>query len=65
MRPFLTIAEASALIAARKLSPVELARMCLDRIRQLDPSLHSFLRLTEVFHLEDQLGRTVDEEEVR
>jgi L-rhamnose mutarotase len=24
-----------------------------------------FLRLTEVFHLEDQLGRTVDEEEVR
>ncbi len=47
MRPFLTIAEASALIAARKLSPVELARMCLDRIRQLDPSLHSFLRLTE------------------
>ena len=47
MAPFLTIAEAGALIAARKLSPVELTQMCLDRVRKLDPALHSFLRLTE------------------
>jgi aspartyl-tRNA(Asn)/glutamyl-tRNA(Gln) amidotransferase subunit A len=47
MAPLFTIAEAAALIAARKLSPVELTQMCLDRARQLDPALHSFLRLTE------------------
>ena len=32
----LTIAEASDLIAARKLSPVELTRACLDRIARHD-----------------------------
>ncbi len=43
---FPTIAEAAALIAARKLSPVELTRTCLDRIARLDGRLHSVLRLT-------------------
>jgi aspartyl-tRNA(Asn)/glutamyl-tRNA(Gln) amidotransferase subunit A len=47
MASFLTIAEASALIAAKKLSPVELTRICLDRIKRLDSTLHSFLLLTE------------------
>ncbi|HUZ75651.1 MAG TPA: amidase [Stellaceae bacterium] len=44
---FPTIAEAASLIAARRLSPVELTRACLDRIARLDGTLHSFLRLTE------------------
>ncbi|MDR3529691.1 MAG: amidase [Rhodopila sp.] len=47
MQPFLTIAEAGALIAAKKISPVELTRLCLDRVKKLDPTLHSFLLVTE------------------
>jgi aspartyl-tRNA(Asn)/glutamyl-tRNA(Gln) amidotransferase subunit A len=47
MEPFLSIAEAGKLIAAKKLSPVELTRMCLDRVKKLDPTLHSFLLVTE------------------
>jgi aspartyl-tRNA(Asn)/glutamyl-tRNA(Gln) amidotransferase subunit A len=47
MQPFLTIAEAARLIAAKQLSPVELTLMCLDRVKKLDPTLHSFLLLTE------------------
>jgi aspartyl-tRNA(Asn)/glutamyl-tRNA(Gln) amidotransferase subunit A len=43
---FLTIAEASKLIAARKLSPVELTEACLDRIARLDSQLDSFVTLT-------------------
>ena len=35
---FLTIAEASRLIAARELSPVELTEACLRRIETLDAS---------------------------
>lgn len=42
---FPTIAEASALIAAKQLSPVELTQHCLDRIAQLDGTLHAFLHL--------------------
>ena len=47
MEPFPTIAEASRLIAAKDLSPVELTRVCLDRVKKLDPTLHSFLLVTE------------------
>jgi aspartyl-tRNA(Asn)/glutamyl-tRNA(Gln) amidotransferase subunit A len=47
MAGFLSIAEAAALIAAKKLSPVELTRICFDRISKLDPTLHSFLLPTE------------------
>ena len=47
MEPFLSIAEAGALIAAKKLSPVELNRICQDRVKKLDPTLHSFLLPTE------------------
>ena len=41
-----TIAEAAALIAARKLSPVELVEHCLSRIDALDGALHSFITVT-------------------
>ena len=35
--PFLTIAQAGRLIAAKRLSPVELARDLLARIETIDP----------------------------
>jgi aspartyl-tRNA(Asn)/glutamyl-tRNA(Gln) amidotransferase subunit A len=45
--PLLTIAEAGRLIAAKKLSPVELVKDVLARIRATDPRLNSFLLVTE------------------
>ena len=45
--PFLTIAEAARLIAAKKLSPLELTRALLERIRTLDPQLNAFITVTE------------------
>jgi len=42
---FPTIAEAAGLIAARKISPVELTQACLNRIAKLDGTLHAFLHL--------------------
>jgi aspartyl-tRNA(Asn)/glutamyl-tRNA(Gln) amidotransferase subunit A len=42
---FLTIAEASQLLASRKLSPVELTKAYLDRIARLDPQLNAYLLL--------------------
>ena len=53
MDEVLTIAAASRLIAARKLSPVELTQHYLARIRRLDPILHSFLLVTEERALAD------------
>ncbi|MBN8872772.1 MAG: amidase [Rhodospirillales bacterium] len=53
MTEFLTIAEASRLIAARKLSPVELATTCLERIKAVDPVLNAFLLVTEERALAD------------
>jgi aspartyl-tRNA(Asn)/glutamyl-tRNA(Gln) amidotransferase subunit A len=53
MDPFLTIARASKLIADKQLSPVELTRSCLARVKQLDGTLHSFLLLTEERALTD------------
>ena len=46
MDEILTIAEASRLIAERKLSPVELTQACLDRVTQLDDTLHAFILQT-------------------
>jgi aspartyl-tRNA(Asn)/glutamyl-tRNA(Gln) amidotransferase subunit A len=43
---FLTIAAASRLIAAKKLSPVELTRHLLQRIEALNPKLNAFLLVT-------------------
>ena len=48
-----TIAEAARLIAAKKLSPVELTRACLDRVHALDGELHAFVLLTEERALAD------------
>src|SRR5690349_12384290 len=45
--PFLTIAEASRLIATKRLSPVELAKELLARIEAIDPRLNSYLLVTE------------------
>jgi aspartyl-tRNA(Asn)/glutamyl-tRNA(Gln) amidotransferase subunit A len=42
----LTIAEASKLIAAKKLSPVELTRSLLQRIETVNPKLNAFLLVT-------------------
>jgi aspartyl-tRNA(Asn)/glutamyl-tRNA(Gln) amidotransferase subunit A len=44
---FPTIAEASALIAAKKLSPVELTKACLDRLHATEGTLHAFVLPTE------------------
>lgn len=41
------IAEAHAAFRARRLSPVELARACLDRIARHDAALHAFVAVTE------------------
>ena len=45
--PFLTIAEAGRLIAAKRLSPVELLKGLLARIETKDPQLNAFLLVTE------------------
>src|SRR5438105_15698100 len=42
----LTLSEASQLVHAKKISPVELTRACLDRIEQLDPKLNAFIIVT-------------------
>jgi aspartyl-tRNA(Asn)/glutamyl-tRNA(Gln) amidotransferase subunit A len=47
MDGFLTIAEASRLIASKQISPVELTQSCLDRIKLLDPQLNAFLLVTQ------------------
>jgi len=53
MSAILTIAEAARRITARQLSPVELAKTHLDRIRRLDPQLNAFLLVTEERALAD------------
>jgi aspartyl-tRNA(Asn)/glutamyl-tRNA(Gln) amidotransferase subunit A len=47
MSEFITIADASKQIAAKQLSPVELAKDRLARAKKLDGTLHAFLLLTE------------------
>jgi aspartyl-tRNA(Asn)/glutamyl-tRNA(Gln) amidotransferase subunit A len=42
-----TIAEAAKLIAAKKLSPVELTQDCLARVKAHDATLHAFVLVTE------------------
>ncbi len=49
----LTIAEAAMLIAARKLSPVELTRACLARLHATEETLHAFVLPTEERALAD------------
>src|ERR1041385_9097867 len=42
----LTITELGAALRARRLSPVDATRGCLDRIARLDPELHAFITVT-------------------
>jgi aspartyl-tRNA(Asn)/glutamyl-tRNA(Gln) amidotransferase subunit A len=42
----MTVAEAAALIATKRLSPVELTRALLERTESLDPQLNAFLLVT-------------------
>jgi aspartyl-tRNA(Asn)/glutamyl-tRNA(Gln) amidotransferase subunit A len=42
----LTIPELGAAFRARRLSPVDATRSCLDRIARLDPELHAFIAVT-------------------
>ncbi|WP_428660542.1 amidase [Reyranella sp.] len=53
MSAILTIAEAGKQIAAKKLSPVELTKTHLARIKKLDPQLNAFLLVTEERALAD------------
>jgi aspartyl-tRNA(Asn)/glutamyl-tRNA(Gln) amidotransferase subunit A len=53
MSDILTIAEAARRIAAKQLSPVELTRVQLARIKALDAKLNAFLLVTEERALED------------
>jgi aspartyl-tRNA(Asn)/glutamyl-tRNA(Gln) amidotransferase subunit A len=48
-----TIAEASKLIAAKKLSPVELTHACIARMKASDDRLHAFILPTEERALSD------------
>src|SRR5688572_17810542 len=42
----LSLAEASALVAAREVSPVDLTRACLARIERHQPALNAFITVT-------------------
>jgi len=42
---YLSISEASQLIAKRQITPVELTQACLDRIERFEPSLNCFITL--------------------
>ena len=42
---FLTVAEAAAVIATKRLSPVELTHAYLDRIERLNGTLHAYVRV--------------------
>jgi aspartyl-tRNA(Asn)/glutamyl-tRNA(Gln) amidotransferase subunit A len=43
---YLSIAEAAAGLRANKFSPLDLTKACLERIKVLDDTLHSFITLT-------------------
>ena len=43
---FLSIQDASELVRAKKISPVELTRGCLSRIERLNPQLNAFITVT-------------------
>jgi aspartyl-tRNA(Asn)/glutamyl-tRNA(Gln) amidotransferase subunit A len=53
VHPLPSIAEAARQIAAKQMSPVELTRECLGRIERIDPSVRSFLLVTEERALAD------------
>jgi len=42
---YLTLSEASQLLARKEISPVELTRACLERIDRIDPLINSFITI--------------------
>jgi aspartyl-tRNA(Asn)/glutamyl-tRNA(Gln) amidotransferase subunit A len=60
---YLSIADASRLIAAKKLSPVELTRAYLERITALDPTLHAYITVTAELALDQ--ARAAEQEIMR
>ena len=48
----LSLAEASALVRERSLSPVRYVEALLERIAKVDPAINAFLRLTPEIALE-------------
>ena len=56
----LSLAEASELVRARKVSPLDLTRACLSRIQAVDPKLNAFITLTAERAL--AAARTAEEE---
>ena len=57
---FLTIAEASALIKARQLSPVEYVEALITRAETFDPQLHAYI--TPTFDLAQQQAKRAEHE---
>ena len=57
---FLTIAQASALIRARKLSPVEYTEALIRRIETFEPQLNAFI--TRTFELAREQARAAEAE---
>jgi aspartyl-tRNA(Asn)/glutamyl-tRNA(Gln) amidotransferase subunit A len=49
----LSLVEAAELVRSRRVSPVELTRACLDRIRRLQPILNAFITVTDEQALND------------
>ena len=49
----LSLLEASQLVRSLRVSPVELTRACLDRIRRLQPILNAFITITDEQALND------------
>ena len=52
----LTIDEARALIASRKLSPAEITRAYLARIEQINPRLNAYITVTAASALKQRRG---------
>ena len=46
MTPFTTISDLSQQVRGKEISPVEITRMCLSRIEELNPSLNAFITVT-------------------
>ena len=57
---FLTVAEASALIKARQLSPVEYVEALITRTETFDPQLHAYV--TPTFNLARQQAKQAEDE---
>jgi len=57
---FASVDEASALLRRRKVSPVELTRLCLDRIEKLNGKLNAFVTVTAELALDQ--ARTLESE---